>query len=101
MRPWPNDESEIQYEGFMKPNPNRSMWIGGLAMGFAALCCFTPIVVTALGAAGLGAAVGRFGLILFPALFLFTGMFIAAWLWRRRSNATRLSQNPTSSGLET
>lgn len=100
MRPWLNDESEIQNEGFMKPNPNRLMWVRGLGAGFAALCCFTPIAVVALGAAGAGAAVAWLVSVVFPALFLFTAMFLAAWLWSRRRNAAGLSQDSISIGSE-
>ena len=83
----------------MKPNPNRSMWVGGLGAGFAVLCCFIPIAVIALGAAGAGAALAWLDVILFPVLFLFTAILITAWLWNRRGN-TGSAQNPTPKGSE-
>ena len=98
MRPCPNDDSEIRYEGYMKPNPNRMMWAGGLGAGFTALCCFTPIAVIALGAAGAGAAVAWLDLVLFPALFFFAAVFVGAWIWRRRRKTACAVPNPSAEG---
>lgn len=55
--------------------------LGGSAI--AALCCFTPILVIALGAVGLTAIVGWLDLVLLPALAFFLGLTAYA-LWRRR-----------------
>ena len=54
----------------------------------AALCCFTPILVILLGAAGLSAVVGWLDFVLFPALAFFLGLTAYA-LWRRRNYATK------------
>jgi len=48
----------------------------------AAICCFTPVLVIALGAVGLSAWLGWIDYVLFPALALFLGM-TAYGLWRR------------------
>lgn len=79
----------------MKPNPNWSMWAGGLGAGLAVLCCIIPIAVIGLGAAGAGVAVAWRDVVLFPALFLFAAVFVGALIWGRRRNATRLSSNST------
>lgn len=60
--------------------------LGGSAI--AALCCFTPILVFALGAVGLAAIVGWLDLVLLPALAFFLGLTAYA-LWRRRRAAAR------------
>ena len=52
----------------------------------AAICCFTPVLVVALGAAGLSAWLGWIDYVLFPALALFLGM-TAYGLWRRNRSA--------------
>jgi len=54
----------------------------------AALCCFTPILVILLGAAGLSAVVGWLDFVLFPALAFFLGLTAYA-LWRRRNYAAK------------
>jgi mercuric ion transport protein len=58
--------------------------LGGSAI--AALCCFTPILVIALGGVGLAAIVGWLDLVLLPALAFFLGLTAYA-LWRRRRAA--------------
>ena len=92
-RPWPNDESGFQYEVSMEPNPNRMKWIGGLGAGFAVVCCFTPIAVTLLGAAGTGAGMARLGWVVFPALI--AAVMVAAWIWSRRRHAASPGQDAT------
>ena len=52
----------------------------------AAICCFTPVLVIALGAVGLSAWLGWIDYVLFPALALFLGM-TAYGLWRRHRAA--------------
>ena len=68
----------------MKLNPSGLMWVSGLGAGITALCCFTPVAVIALGAAGAGAAVAWLDSVLLPALILFAALFAAAWVWGRR-----------------
>ena len=51
------------------------MGIGGAGALVAGLCCFTPLLVVLLGAAGLSALVGWWlDLILFPALAFFLAL---------------------------
>ena len=61
-----------------------------LALGgslIAALCCFTPILVWALGALGLGALVAGLDAVLGPALLLFVGLTLYALIRRSRRAA--------------
>lgn len=52
----------------------------------AAVCCFTPALVIALGALGLSAWLGWIDFVLLPALAVFIGI-TAFGLWRRKQNA--------------
>lgn len=59
----------------------------GIAGAFiAALCCFTPVLALALGAAGLTAWVARLDYALLPALAVFVAL-TGFGLWRRRRAA--------------
>lgn len=58
--------------------------IGITGTAISALCCFTPILVILLGAAGLSAALGYLDLVLLPALAAFILLTIYA-LWRRQA----------------
>ncbi len=49
-----------------------------------ALCCFTPILVILLGAAGLSSLVGYLDFALFPALFLFVCITLYAMVRRSK-----------------
>lgn len=53
----------------------------------AALCCFTPVLVIAFGAAGLSAWLGYADYVLFPALAFFVALTAYALYRRRRSAA--------------
>lgn len=53
----------------------------------AAVCCFTPLLVIVLGAAGLSAAIGYLDFVLLPVLAIFLGLTGYA-LWKRKSAAT-------------
>jgi mercuric ion transport protein len=55
----------------------------------AALCCFTPILVVALGVVGLSAAVGWLDYVLFPALALFMGITVYALIRMQRRKAAK------------
>ena len=57
---------------------------GVVGSAIAALCCFTPILVTLLGTVGLSAWLGWLDYVLFPALAGFLGLTAYA-LVRRRS----------------
>jgi mercuric ion transport protein len=61
---------------------DRLFAIGILGTIFAALCCFTPVLVILLGATGLSAIVGYLDFVLFPALVIFLAITGYA-LWRR------------------
>ncbi len=54
----------------------------------AAICCFTPVLVVLLGAAGLAAAVGWLDYALFPLMFASLGV-IAQALWIRAGRPGR------------
>jgi mercuric ion transport protein len=62
---------------------------GGVGSVIAALCCFTPILVVALGVVGLSAAVGWLDYVLFPALALFMGITIYALIRMQRRKAAK------------
>ncbi len=59
------------------------LWTGVAGSVLAALCCFTPLLVVALGALGLSAALGWLDIVLLPLLALFLALTGYA-LWRRR-----------------
>ena len=61
--------------------------VGSLGALLAALCCFTPVLVLALGAVGLSAAVGWLDYVLLPALAIFAGMAVYGLVRRRRAAA--------------
>ncbi|MDF1777540.1 MAG: mercury resistance system transport protein MerF [Rhizobiaceae bacterium] len=65
-------------------NNNKMLATGLIGTVIAALCCFTPLLVIALGAVGLSAILGYLDYILLPALGLFILMTIFA-LYRRQS----------------
>ncbi len=48
-----------------------------------AICCFTPVLVIAVGAVGLSAIVGYLDYVLFPALAVFIGITAYALIIRR------------------
>lgn len=50
------------------------------------LCCFTPVLVILLGAAGLGALTGHLDSILMPLLFIFVGLTLYAFVKQRKTN---------------
>lgn len=72
----------------MKDRDDAKMLKTGLiGTAIAAVCCFTPLLVVALGAIGLSGLVGWWlDLILFPALFLFMAM-AGYGLYRLRQQA--------------
>ncbi|MEQ9643659.1 MAG: mercury resistance system transport protein MerF [Alphaproteobacteria bacterium] len=72
-------------------NARRWLQVGVIGSVFAAICCFTPVLVVLLGAVGLSALVGWLDLVLLPALagfLLVTGYGL--WLrYRTRSSSRR------------
>jgi len=59
--------------------------LGVAGAGVTALCCFTPVLVIGLGAAGMGAAIVWLDLILLPMLGFFL-LLTGYALWRRRKS---------------
>lgn len=64
--------------------PKSMLCLGSCGSVIAALCCFTPLGVVALGAVGLGALVPAFDVILLPALAAFVSIAILGWVRLRR-----------------
>lgn len=65
----------------------------------AAVCCFTPVLVVGLGAAGLAAWLGWIDYVLLPALAVFLGITAYGFYLRRcrvKSAAARIT-NPEHS----
>ena len=62
---------------------NTLLRVGLVGTVLAALCCFTPILVILLAAAGLSALTGYLDYVLLPALALFFALMIFA-VWRQR-----------------
>lgn len=65
---------------------NRMLSIGAAGAGVTALCCFTPVLVIALGAAGLSAALAWLDFVLLPMLTVFVAM-TGYGLWLRSKRA--------------
>ena len=65
------------------PGTPRTMCLTGAAGTLVvAVCCFTPVLVVAVTAAGLGAAVAYLDIVLLPALAVFAAVTLAgAWRW--------------------
>tara|TARA_R110002126_G_scaffold96469_1_gene225729 strand:+ start:125490 stop:125735 length:246 start_codon:yes stop_codon:yes gene_type:complete len=66
-------------------NNNKMLATGLIGTVIAALCCFTPLLVIALGAVGLSAILGYLDYILLPALGIFILMTIFALYRRQRT----------------
>jgi mercuric ion transport protein len=63
---------------------NRLLRTGIIGTIVSALCCFTPLLVFALGGLGLSAWLGWLDYVLLPALAGFMGLVVFALLTRRR-----------------
>jgi len=62
--------------------------VGVVGTVFAALCCFTPLLVVLFGAVGLAALIGYLDYVLFPALGFFILLTVYALRRKqRRDNA--------------
>jgi mercuric ion transport protein len=57
---------------------NKLIATGMIGTVIVALCCFTPVLVVALGVVGLSAMVGWLDVVLLPALAFFVGLTIYA-----------------------
>ncbi|MGY9054334.1 MAG: mercury resistance system transport protein MerF [Alphaproteobacteria bacterium] len=62
---------------------NKLFKVGLIGSLIAAICCFTPALVVALGAIGLTGIVAYLDILLLPALALFLGITAFA-LWKRK-----------------
>lgn len=63
---------------------NKLMLNGVIGTVIVALCCFTPVLVVLLGAAGLSALTGVLDSVLIPALVFFVLLTIYALVRRNR-----------------
>lgn len=63
---------------------SRLALLSGLSAIVLAICCFTPVLVIALTALGLGAWIAGLDAVLLPPLGLAIALFIVG-LWRGRS----------------
>lgn len=64
----------------------------------AAICCFTPLLVVVLGAAGLAAWLGWIDYVLIPALVFFLGVTAYGFYLRRcRKTAAHAAAHESSS----
>ena len=68
---------------------NGLLRLGIIGSGIAALCCFTPVLVIVLGAAGLGAAIAYLDMILLPLLAIFLGVTGFALYQRHRQDVAK------------
>ena len=66
---------------------DRLLSIGIVGTVLAALCCFTPILVIALGALGLSAWISGLDAVLLPALVIFILITVYA-LWKRQNKTS-------------
>lgn len=64
-------------------NPKTLMRIGVTGTVIAALCCFTPVLVILLAAAGFSAWTGYLDVVLLPVLAMFIGLTVYA-VWQRQ-----------------
>jgi mercuric ion transport protein len=62
---------------------NKLFKVGLIGSLTAAICCFSPVLVVALGAIGLTGIVAYLDILLLPALALFLGITAFA-LWKRK-----------------
>ncbi|MDH3239616.1 MAG: mercury resistance system transport protein MerF [Alphaproteobacteria bacterium] len=64
--------------------PKRQLTLWTAAAGVTGLCCFTPLLVVALGAVGLSAWLVWLDLVLLPALILFLTLAVLAYFRLQR-----------------
>jgi len=66
---------------------------GIVGSAIAALCCFTPLLVTLFGAIGLATWVGHLDSVLVSALFLFLALTIYAFLKKDKDDCCKTDQH--------
>lgn len=86
----PTRQQEVQILSEPATPPDRLLKWGSGGAIFAAVCCFTPLLVLVLAGVGLSAVTGWLDYMLFPLLF-FSLALVALALWLR---AGRLGPNP-------
>lgn len=72
----------------------RNIKTGAIAAIFAALCCATPLLIVAVGTAGLTAWLAKSAYVLVPALLIGLGL-VGLWLYRHRA-AANAHRDPVS-----
>lgn len=72
--------------------------IGSVGAVVAAICCFTPVVVLALGLVGLAAWAAWADYVLFPALAFFLALTTFGFYIRRRNRAAGAACCDTAPG---
>jgi mercuric ion transport protein len=73
----------------------RLLKTGIAGVGVLAVCCFTPVLVVALGAVGLSAWLGWLDYVLLPALGLFMAIAVLGFVrWRRGRAQTSAAGAP-------
>lgn len=67
----------------------RDRWfrLGGVAFLFGALCCFTPVAVSAMGAMGLAAYAIWIDVVAMPLLVIGAGILVASYIRLRQGKA--------------
>jgi len=70
--------------------------VGVVGSVITALCCFTPVLLILFGAVGLAALVGYLDYVLLPALLVFIGLTVYAFLQQCKAAARGTSS--TSGG---
>ncbi len=70
-------------------NNRKLLGTGITGTAITAVCCFTPVLVIGLGVAGLSAWLAWLDYVLFPALFMFMGLSLFAFVRLRRGSASQ------------
>jgi mercuric ion transport protein len=81
-------------------NMNRLLWTGLIGSTATAVCCFTPLLTSALGIVGLGAATRYLDYMLLPALAGFLGLTVYGLSGRNRKDHPGCCQDAQSHQVE-
>ena len=80
-------------------NPRRLMLVGLVGTIVAAVCCFTPLLVSLLVVLGLGALTGYLDLVLLPTLVVFFGLFLFGAMCKKpERHDSCCERSPTKDG---
>ncbi len=66
---------------------NRLLATGLVGSAITAICCFTPVLVSALGLIGMGVITGYLDYVLLPGLAVFLGLTLYGWVRRKQWGA--------------